>query len=800
MKLKGGDTMEIGRKVIVGQQVKRWPKITLLILGIVLLVVTSGLLYINSFINRSLAQIEGEISLNTLQSSVKIIRDEKGVPHINAKSERDLFITQGYIQAQDRLFQMDLARRQASGRLSEVVGKKAVNRDKYFRTLGLRRAAEKSFTSYSAEAQEVLDWYAIGVNAFIKHTKDSGQLPIEFTLLGYSPEPWSALDSLTIGKYMAFDLGGHWERQAFHYHLLQSFPEEKAVELFSTYPDNAPTILDKEEMNVTSSFQEAVLPHEFNGSNNWVVSGTKTKSGKPLLADDPHLGLATPSIWYQMHLQSPKYNVSGVIFAGIPGIILGHNDQIAWGVTNTGPDVQQLYLEKRNPDNPNEFLYDGKWEKAKLFNEPIHVKGEDTVEFTVTETRHGPIISDFATDHIKENVMSLRWTALDASTELEAILEINRASNWSEFEEGLEKFLVPTQNFVFASNDGTIAYKANGKIPIYQNAQDALLPLEGWKKENEWKGFIPFDELPKVVNPSKGFIATANNKIVGDSYPYHISNNWAQPYRYMRIEEVLENGNSFTKEDMEQLQMDKKNLQAQEFVPIFLSQLNQSTLPDQSNQALTLLDAWDYEDKVDASQPLIFQTWMQEIMDQLYEDIEDDALDLFNGKGQTTDELIRKANQGEKVLWIEEQGGLTNLLETTLNNTIASLQNTYGDNVSEWKWGDFHQIEFSHPLSSVGYLKPFFNSENPIPAGGSRVTVMAASFNSESGIVNHGASWRFVADLNDLSKASHIVGPGQAGHYRSEWYHDQQEDWVNGTYHDTQIIDYKGSTLILTPE
>jgi len=390
--------MEVVSQPRRGRKLKRWHIVTLSFIGVLFVASVSALIYVNAYINKSIAQIEGELTIDGLRAPVEVVRDDDGVPHIKAENDHDLFLAQGYVQAQDRMFQMDMARRQASGKLSEVAGEAALEQDKYFRTLGLRRAAEKSYHTYSDEAKQILEWYADGVNTYMKHAEETNSTRPAFILMGGKPEPWTPIDSLTIGKYMAF-------------------------------------------------------------------SGKKTKSGKPLLADDPHLGLATPSIWYQMHLESPEYNVSGVIFAGIPGIILGHNDQIAWGVTNTGPDVQQLYLEKRNPDNSDEYLYEGEWEKAKVIKEPIKIKDGETVPYEVVETRHGPIISDFAGKTGKDNAMSLRWTALDASTELEAILEINRASNWEEFEKGLEKFLVPAQNFVFASKDGTIAYKANGKIP-----------------------------------------------------------------------------------------------------------------------------------------------------------------------------------------------------------------------------------------------------------------------------------------------------------------------------------------------
>lgn len=793
--------MEVLRKPKRERKLKRWHIVTLSIIGVLIVTIIGVLTYVNAYINKSLAQTDGELRIEGLRAPVEVVRDEDGVPHISAQNEHDLFLAQGYIQAQDRMFQMDMARRQASGRLSEVAGEAALEQDKYFRTLGLRRAAEKSYESYSDDTKKIMEWYADGVNEYMEHAEETNSTRPEFFLMGGEPEAWTPIDSLTIGKYMAFDLGGHWERQAFNYHLLQSFPEEKALELFPSYPSEAPTVLSKNAIDMEESFSGVVIPHAFNGSNNWVVSGDKTKSGKPLLADDPHLGLATPSIWYQMHLESPKFNVSGVIFAGIPGIILGHNEQVAWGVTNTAPDVQQLYLEKRNPDKPKEFLSEEGWEEANVIQEPIKVKGGDTVPYEVVETRHGPIISDFAGETGKDTAMALRWTALDASTELEAILEINQASNWEEFEKGLEKFLVPAQNFVFASKDGTIAYKANGKIPIYENGDKALLPLEGWKNENEWQGFIPFDELPTAVNPDEGFIATANNKVVSEDYPYHISHNWAQPYRYMRIAEELQDRDNLTTEDMKRLQMDQMNLRAREFVPVFLDHVPKEELTQRQKSALNLLGNWNFEDNSDYAAPLVYHKWMETFTDRLYqEQFSEEMLGMFKGQGQSTNELIRKADQGDTPIWIQEQGGFSQLLRDSLAQTVATLSDRFGENMGAWKWGDYHQVTFDHPLSSIRFLERFFNGEDPLPVGGSRVTVMAASYNDESGIVGHGASWRFVMDASDFSKASHVVGPGQSGHFRSDWYHNQRDDWVEGTYHTTEMDEYEGAKLVLKPE
>ncbi|WP_409302399.1 penicillin acylase family protein [Peribacillus sp. SCS-155] len=775
----------------------KWKKLFLWLGGALVFLVIAAVIGANIYISRSLPKTDGEIVLKALSAPVNVIRDSSGVPHLKAENERDLYMAQGYIQAQDRLFQMDLSRRQASGRLSEVVGDATLQNDKYFRTLGLRRAAQDSYEQYSAEGKNVLNWFADGVNLYINELNKTGKWPVEFSIFGYTPEPWSVVDSLTIGKYMAFDLGGNWEDQAFRQYLIENFQKDKAYDLFPAYPKHAPYIIGEESLDIEKSFADAIIPPEFNGSNNWVVSGKKTASGKPLLADDPHLALATPSIWYQMHLEAPTVNVSGVIFAGIPGIILGHNQQVAWGVTNTGPDVQDLYIEKRNPSNKNEFSYMGNWEKAKVIEEPIKVKDGKTVDYNVTITRHGPVISEFAGETGKNTVLSLKWTALEASAELEAVLDMNKAGTWNEFEKALKKFHTPAQNFVFAAQDGTIAYKANGKIPIRKG--DSLLPVPGWTDEYEWSGYIPFDKLPKAVNPADGFLSTANNKVISDDYPYHISNNWAQPYRQMRIQEFLRSKNDLTVKDMQELQMDEMNLQAREFVPRFIEVL-ESNRNSKIREAVSALKEWDYIDSDKQAAPLIFNVWMTKIPEVIFnKQVSDEMLELFRGKKQAVDELLRRGLDGEPGPWLKENGGISKVLADSLRLSLDVISETQGEDIADWKWGEFHQVKFTHPLSSVTPLQYLFNPEGGTPTGGSSVTVKAAAF-TEDGIVNHGGSWRFVIDINNLAKSYHLVGPGQSGHVKSKWYHDQLDDWVQGRYHTTKIKEPSGDLLVLKPQ
>lgn len=780
-------------------------KVLLSIVGAIGVLLIGAFIFLNMYIGKSKPVISGEVGVSILDDEVIVTRDGAGLPHIEAESDADLYRAQGYIQAQDRLFQMDLSRRQASGRLAEVVGEAAIDTDKHFRTFSLRAAAEASYDGYSDEAKEVLRLFAEGVNAYREEAIDKGKLPYEFKVLGYTPEPWSEIDSLTIGKFMAYDLGGNWDTLAVRHWALNHLDEEKAKELFIEYPEDARSIIEanlQTPVQVAGQFDADLLPHEFNGSNNWVVSGDKTKSGFPLLADDPHLGLSTPSIWYQMHLKSPEQNVGGVIFAGVPGIILGHNEDIAWGVTNVGPDVQDLYIEQPNPDDPTQFLYDGEWEKAEVRDETISVKGQEDIPFEVIVTRHGPIVSDIVfKEEVPDAMFSMQWTALEPTLELEAVMQMNKANDWESFEKALENFHAPAQNFVFASPDGTIAYKANGRIPL-RKLGDGQLPVPGDSSEYGWEGYIPYDELPRVVNPDEGFIATANNEVVGAEYPYHITKFWAQPYRYERIAEVLESGNQFTAEDMMALQLDVKNLYAAEFLPSLIESVRAKDVDGKYEEALEILAAWDQFDDVDEAAPLIFHKLMKELPLILFEaEMPTDVYAMMPGKGQITDQLLRVGFAGESSAWLDEYGGVDEWVFDAFEQSMAKTTEEFGKNLSKWRWGDFHQVAFPHPLSSASSVLAKFLDPKKQELGGSNITVQAAAF-KEDGTVNHGAPWRFVADLEDLSTTYQIVGPGISGHMKSKWFHSAAEDWVQGNFYESVLIGEveNGKVLKLTAE
>lgn len=773
-----------------------------ILIGIVIVVFILAIgLYL--FLRNSLATIEGKLNVTGLISEVQVIRDDKGIPKIIAQNESDLYRAQGFIHAQDRLFQMDLARRQASGRLSEVVGKAAIENDKKFLIFSLRRAAEKSYEIYSEEAKKVLQNYADGVNAYIEYAKSKNKLPYEFTLLGYQPEQWTPIDSLTIGKYMAYDLGGHWSYQAFNNWTLNHLGVEKFKELNSIAVQEDKDI---EEIIKVNQNQSALIdektalyetPHIDNGSNNWVVSGNKTESGKPLLADDPHLSLSTPSIWYQMSLQAPSVHVSGVIFAGIPGIILGNNEDIAWGVTNYGPDVQDLYIEKQNPQNKNQFEYDGEYYDAEVVKYDLKVKGQESIPYEIIYTKNGPVISDILKVENKaltgNTLFSMRWTANEPTKELEAILTLNKAKDWDSFEKGLEEFKAPAQNFVFADNKGNIAFKSNGSIPIRKKG-NGVLPVPGYLSEYSWSGYIPFNELPEINNPESGFIATANTNTTPE-YDRFVSNVWSQPYRKARIDEVLNSKNKLTYQDMQSLQMDIKNLYAEEFLDKMIENTDKNEI---KKEVFDILSNWNRNDDKDLAAPLIFHNWMIKLREVTFRDeMDKNVYKFMPHKEHYSDELLRKVLlRGEDSLIY--RNGIKHTLTTSLSETIDDLTKKHGSDVSKWKWGNGHKLSFKHSLTTAVPILGVFLNPKEIPISGSRITVQAASHN-EQGLVNHGASWRYVYDFKDDS-GYHIVGPGQSGHFMSSFYKNQVENWANGTYTKQSLkLEASGKKLILQP-
>ena len=763
----------------------------------VITILAAGVGMLFGLARRSLPQIRGQIKLTGLQQPVDVYRDERGVPHIEARTAHDLYRAQGFVTAQDRLWQMDMMRRLASGRLSEVAGEEMVQTDKLFRTFQLRRAALKSVAEYSPESRAKMEQYCAGVNAYIEQTQRGKRLPFEFALLKYQPEPWTVEDMLAVGKLMSFNMGTNYRHEVYLYELRKTVEAELFQLLRPHYPEQAYVTIQQGEHagSLPDPVDRAQLPDSTNvqldalldmiygsgdsavGSNGWAVAGSRTRSGKPLLANDPHIEATNPATWYQTHLilrgTEEDVNVTGVIVPGLPGVLLGHNEHCAWGVVNATTDAQDLVIERRNPDNPRQFFYEGAWEDATVYEEVIKVKGREDVRFDLVVTRNGPILSDCLdlTQHEAEEVLALRWSALLPSTEVEAVFRYNRARNWEEFREGLRQFQSPSLNFTFACVDGTIAMKTVGTLPI-RSAGDGTFPLPGWDRRADWQGYIPYDELPEIVNPESGFIATANNKIIDDSYPYLLTKTWNIPYRAGRLAEVLGSRRDFTVEDMRDLQVDYENPEARTLLPILLPHLEGVQWSEKEREALRLLQGWDCRDEADSGGSFVFQLLWEQIAIHLFQaKMGEKLFSIIPDKTIQTDEMLLNAAAGRPNRWVQEAGGLAQLTVDSFRAAVAKGETLLGSTVKNWRWGDFHHLQPKHPIAEDVKALGWLLNPKRLRASGSFITLAVIDT----------APWRMVCDLSDLAGNSwDVLVPGQQGHFLSRWYQDQSKMHIEG--------------------
>ncbi|WP_128895656.1 penicillin acylase family protein [Longirhabdus pacifica] len=753
-------------------------------------------------LTRSLPPLEGNIPFQGLEDVVDVYRDERGVPHIEARSHGDLFQAQGYITAQDRLWQMDMTRRLASGRLSEVLGRSMLQSDRLYRKLQLKQAAEQSLTQYEEETMNILLRYAEGVNRYIEQAIQEQCLPIEFLILDYQPEPWSVVDTFVMGKLLSFSLAENFKSEAYRYELRKIVGDKLAQSLWPTYPDEGfitvgnkknkknkcshtfDMLPDESKLHMKELFMMLSGKEEKQGSNGWVLSGQRTKSGKPLLANDPHIDMQTPATWYQTHLSrvdhQEKFHVIGVTLPGVPGIVLGHNDHIAWGVTNAIADAQDLYIEQLHPEDDHKVRYQGEWECITCKQEIIKIKGEEDEHIELKMTRHGPILIEDKKKEMTDDVrygLALKWTAYEESKEIAAFLNMNTAVDWETFKQSIEHIYSPAMNVLFASNDGTIAMKTVGLIPIREKG-DGLLPVPGWTEQYEWKGYVPFHELPEIVNPKDGVIVNANNKIVDDHYPHHITHAWESPYRAQRIYDELLQHDEWTVENTQQLQVDQKNLHAEKILPLLLKRVEKNEIP---NQIMPILQHWNCVDDKDQAAPLLFQLWYSKIKQNIFQPLMGEVLYPWMVEStHVLDSMIVEASLGKENDWLKQSGGLTSIVTKSLAETCDQIKKLQGDNPDNWRWGKFHRLAFFHPLHEV-MDQIGMNVPTPmVEAGGSKTTVGLMGNNAE-GWIQYSAPWRIVIDLDDIHhQAFDILTPGQSGHMASPFYQDQMMPHIDG--------------------
>jgi penicillin amidase len=770
------------------------------------------------------------LTLAGLQDRVTVRRDERGIPYIEAKNEADLYFAQGYVTAGDRLWQMDLLRRSERGELAEVLGSATLEQDKQHRILGFGQEVEAEFAAAAPASRALLEAYARGVNAYIA-SLDARSLPPEFQILQYKPSPWTPADCLLIGKLFAEALSTSWRldlmRAAF-----AGLPAEKRAGLMPEISPLDVLVVGKDSKNATGKTSSAHYSTESTklmsretllalaqdqeianqslariglyaeglaASNNWVVNGKHTASGKPLLANDPHLAASAPSIWYMVHLSAPGLRVAGVSAPGGPSVIIGHNDRIAWGMTNVGPDVQDLYEEKFDPDNAKRYMTPAGWRDAEVRREKIKVRkgftdsATDTVMFDVTVTKHGPIIFENAGKRY-----ALRWTALDPTlNKLDSAYLINRARNWKEFSAALESFTGPTQNIVYADASGHIGYHAAGIVPIRRSG-DGGVPYDGSTDAGDWVKFVPIKNLPSVYDPPSGIIVTANQRIVGTDYPYFLTHSWAQPYRARRIFDLLKQKPKLTADDFRRIQGDVYSIGNVSFAHE-TSKILRPRLTSEETKLAEQLDAFDgWDGLVNADSrvaPVVAQMRIAFRVRILSAALGDDLLKMFQWSNfdTTIDKLIAEQPKD----WLpKEFTSYADLLRACHADARKALTKSLGEDESKWTWGQMVKVNFRHPLAQAPLIGLQFTIP-PLPQNGTGG--LAATVN-----VGANVSMRFIADPSDWDKTQHGITLGESGIPSSPHWSDQLSDWRAVTprvfpFSEAAVAKAAKETLVLTP-
>ena len=757
-------------------------------------------------------QIKGGIRLSGPGAPIDIVRDAEGIPHIYAESAADAYFALGFVHAQDRLWQMEMNRRIPAGRMAEILGPNAVDADRFLRTLGVRRNAERILNNLSADTRAALESYARGVNAYLANR--SGPLPPEFILTGApAPAPWEPADSIGWQTMMAWDLGANWTQELLRMRFAQRLSLQQINEFLPPYPGD-PVLQTQDYTKLYRGLSgtgeqlaavAAIAPPSYvdgMGSNNWVVSGALSETGKPLLANDPHLGLAAPALWYFAHLSAPGLNVIGATLPGIPTVVLGHTERIAWGFTNTAPDVQDLYIERINPANKGQYQTPDGWADFSMRTETIRVKGKPDITLEISESRHGPVITgalpviEKTALDAKKYVVSFAWTALrpDDLT-LQAGIRLNRARNWQDFLEAMKDFGSPQQNMVYADVDGNIGFVAPARVPIRKPENDlkGLAPAPGWDARYDWTGFIPFDKLPRRYNPATQRVVTANEKIVGPDYPYFLTSEWTLPYRANRIAELLDAKSKHSIASFAEIQKDDVSLAAQELLPVLLR--NTEPKSERARAALKLLAGWNGAMDADRAEPLIFNAWTRTASYRIFADELGDALmkdywEQRNVHRSMVNVLTNKDGQGRWCADVSKgAAGIAQtcgeVLSASLETVLADLERRYGSVMSAWRWGDAHFARSEHrPFSKVDLLAKFFDIRVPTPGDTFTVNVGRYSLRDDRDpfVSRHAASLRALYDLSDLENSRFIHSTGQSGNVLSPLYRNYTQRWAQVGY------------------
>jgi penicillin amidase len=749
--------------------------------------------------HKSIPDYNENLQLSGLKQPVKVYRDTFAIPHIYAENEKDLYTAVGYLMAQDRLWQMDLLRRATTGKLSEIFGKDLIKTDMLMRSLKITNKSHKVLDHTPQKIKTALRAFSDGVNQYIE--KNRNQLPPEFSILKYKPKPWKPIHSINLIGYMSWDLTMPWSYEMALHKLSSALNTEKYKSLIPDISNQKSVVYPEFESDtIVSSMLENLLAQQeklenlglkiFSGSNNWAVSGKKTTSGKPILANDMHLGLSSPGVWQQMHMVvKDSLNVTGVVLPGQPFVISGHNDSIAWGLTNVMLDDMDFYKETIHPEDSSMYKLNGTWKKLKIEHENIPLKNGDTAKRTIKFTHRGPIISQYK--GIQEEAISMRWIGNEYSNELRSTYLLNHAANWDDFKNAVKTFISISQNIVYADVNGNIGLYCCAGIPIRKGNGISIYP--GDTTKYDWKGFVPFEQLPHTYNPESGIVASANNKTVGDDYPYYISHWFDLPSRINRIRELLEEKEKLNIEDFKRIQTDQNSYMAERLKPKLIKHLDQArnSFSETEKQALSQLKKWDALYSKESVAALIFEQFYIEIAKSLANDeFGDTLITRFLNHDILVRNLINKTFQDRDNNWIDnvttdKKESFNDLIISSFQSAVKSLKDKHGDKINQWSWGKVHTLSLKHPLGRKKILDRIFQlNRGPFQVGGSYHTVCPYSYSlGHPYKANHGASHRQIYNLANWDNSWSIIPTGNSGIPASKHYCDQTDLYISKKYH-----------------
>jgi penicillin amidase len=784
------------------RRVRSRARILIGVAGVLLVLAVAVFFFFRHQVRKSFPVVDGSVRVGGLTAPVEVYRDEFGVPLISATTEHDLMAAIGYAHAQDRLWQMDLARRASQGRLSELFGRETVEFDHFFRVVGLRRAADSIMAHLDASTLERLAWYSEGVNAYIESAH--GKHPVEFDLLRYDPEPWEPVHSILAARLIAWELNLSWWTDITLGAIAERVGLLKAVDIMPAYPqDVAPAVQQsswRKQIPLALGFVRTGYRYAQafggmtpgGGSNAWAVSSRRSETGHALLANDTHLHLSAPSMWYEMVLKGGGYEVRGMSLPGAPGIIAGRNGTIAWGITNLMADEADFFVERLDSVSGTTSEHDGKWLPIRSWQEDILVRDDTLVTVTIRATRNGPIVSDVHTRLQRSRTpftISMRWTGYETDDPIGTLLALNRAASWEEFNRALDGFTVPGQNFVYADVEGVVGYRVAVRLPI-RSRTGGLLPLPGWDPASDWKGYVPPGRLPRIANPPEGFVASANNKVTDDSYPYPIGDLWEPPARIQRLRSLLaEQGEEVTIADFERWQNDRISPLAMELMPHLLRAGADSAFgfPDKE-RVFEYLRNWNYAFDRDDIPSSIFHPWLVHLIrntfrDEMGDDLFHDYVLLVNVPLRAIARLMNE----EQSPWFDDVTteaveSRDDIIRASLIRAVADVRERLGDDPRRWRWGALHQAEFQHPFGLRKPLDVIFNV-GPFQFGGASTALMSGEYSLNTPYeVTVGPSFRQIFELGGPGTTRVVLPPGQSGHAFHRHYDDQAQLWLNGAY------------------